>query len=135
MYDTITGKETENQATPDIIRVASKIKFTIRNKPDGGIYPPSVQIIYRDVTPSDSVPIQFQISYENSSDNSEAWRITMAVIIPIFVLVGLVPFISWNRRNLSAVLDLSMFTKFFLCVMDGVANSFFLVIGGFSFYW
>ena len=135
MYDTITGKETEDQTTPDIIRVASKIKFTIRNKPNGGIYPPSVQITYRDVGQADSVPIQFQISYENSSDNSEAWRITMAVIIPIFVLIGLVPFISWNRRNLSAVLDLSMFTKFFLCVMDGVANSFFLVIGGFSFYW
>ena len=66
MYDTITGKETADQDTPDIIRVASKIKFIIRNKPDGGIYAPSVQIIYRDVSPTDSVPIQFQISYENS---------------------------------------------------------------------
>ena len=51
------------------------------------------------------------------------------------MVLGLVPFVSWNRRNLSGVLDLSMLVKFFLSIFDAAANGMFLMVGGFSVYW
>ena len=57
------------------------------------------------------------------------------MLVPIFMVLGLVPFVSWNRRNLSGVLDLSMLVKFFLSIFDAAANGMFLMVGGFSVYW
>ena len=51
------------------------------------------------------------------------------------MVLGLVPFVSWNRRNLSGVLDLKMLVKFFLSIFDAAANGLFVMVAGFSVYW
>ena len=51
------------------------------------------------------------------------------------MVLGLVPFISWNRRNLSGVLDLHMLVKLLLALMDAAANGMFAVAAGFCVYW
>ena len=61
--------------------------------------------------------------------------IIFSVLVPIFMVLGLVPFVSWNRRNLSGVLDLKMLVKFFLSIFDAAANGMFLMAGGFAVYW
>ena len=62
-------------------------------------------------------------------------KLNFSVLVPIFMVLGLVPFVSWNRRNLSGVLDLKMLIKFFLSIFDAAANGMFLMVGGFSVYW
>ena len=105
------------------------------------IYPPTLEITYSDAT-GDSLaplPITFEVAYESSAAesaaNEKAWNIATAVLISLGFLLGLIPFVSWTRREGTMVLSCQMFVKFFLCVGGGIGWAFLLIVFAFSFYW
>ena len=139
MVDTISTIEA-GKTEPSVVRFAKSVHLKVKLRSQGQIYPPILELTYSDISiTDDDVAVTFAISYFNSdtveAENEQAWTVTIGVLVPIFVIISIIPFVSWNRRNGTGVLDGTMIVKFLLALIDGVAWAFLIVVFGFSFYW
>lgn len=139
VVDTISTIE-PGTIQPTIVRYASKIHMKVKMRGRSLIYPPILELTYSDISlTDDDVVVNFEVSYANSeaveAANEKAWTIAIGCLIPLFFIISIIPFVSWNRRNGTGLLDLTMIVKFILAVMDGVSWAFLIIVFGFSFYW
>ena len=53
------------------------MQLRVKYRPDGGIFPPRLKIVYSDVSDkTGNVEIDFSVVYEADDASSETWRIT-----------------------------------------------------------
>lgn len=124
-------------STTEYVRIMTSAKITTTVKTGGTIFPPKLIVIYSDVRVADlTAAVEFEISYEAESDGqSNTWQIVVGVLIGLFFFISLVPFVSWNRRNGTMMLDGTMIIKFILALLDGVASALFVTSFAFGVYW
>jgi meckelin len=119
-------------------RALTSLTFTTEITEEGKILPPKVQAIYGDVSSVEgaSFDVAFELKYERASDTAEEqWKIVLGVLVGVFFFISLIPFISWNRRNGTMMLDGTMIIKFLLAILDGLAWAMFVTSASFAIYW
>ncbi|CBY39703.1 unnamed protein product [Oikopleura dioica] len=122
----------------DYARALTSLTFTTEITEEGKILPPKVQAVYGDVSSVEGAffDVAFELKYERSSGTAEEqWKIVLGVLVGVFFFISLIPFISWNRRNGTMMLDGTMIIKFLLAILDGLAWAMFVTSASFAIYW
>ncbi|CAG5086695.1 Oidioi.mRNA.OKI2018_I69.PAR.g11322.t1.cds [Oikopleura dioica] len=118
-------------------RVLKSLTISTEIKEDGTIFPPQISAVYGDVNNADgaAADISFEIKYIKAAETEEEkWKIVLGVLVGVFFFISLIPFISWNRRNGTMMLDGTMIIKFLLSILDGLAWAMFVTSVSFAVY-
>ncbi|XP_040290242.1 meckelin [Bufo bufo] len=143
LVDSLSGRENTLTSLPRVIRIASKITFSISLVPGthkGTIYPPLMIVEYTDVqvqNPDNQiVQVSFSVQYEmNQSDFLIQTDVALGVLGGLAVLWSLLKTAAWKRRIGSQVIDLQTVTQFLILYAGVLANVFFVVTVGTGLYW